>query len=305
MRNGTGFAPDRPLTPLEDAILGFVDELRKRAKDGDGLVSGPAVVQRLLRALHEADQAGRPPDGCEAEELRSAIEEYIEALPARAARDVMSGNLSTCGDVQSDLQAILDRIDARDSLAYLESRDAKGSKPIRKATAEEAAVQRDEAFVEAVHAMSGYIHDWAVRKGFWPGEQNTEGEAVRRVINQLGDAMDAVASRQIDAETFSARARTAIGELPVRTGPPPADRNDAEMIALMHSELSEALEGLRDGNPTSEKLGEPFTQVEEELADLVIRCLDMADGRNYALGRAIVAKMAYNEGRPYKHNREF
>ena len=26
------------------------------------------------------------------------------------------------------------------------------------------------------------------------------------------------------------------------------DRNDGEMIALMHSELSEALEGLREGN---------------------------------------------------------
>ena len=27
------------------------------------------------------------------------------------------------------------------------------------------------------------------------------------------------------------------------------ERNDAEMIALMHSKLSEALEGLRHGNP--------------------------------------------------------
>jgi NTP pyrophosphatase (non-canonical NTP hydrolase) len=78
-------------------------------------------------------------------------------------------------------------------------------------------------------------------------------------------------------------------------------RNDAEMIALMHSELSEALEGLRAGDPFSDKLGPPFTQVEEELADLFIRVCDYAAGRKLQLAEAIIAKMGHNVGRPYKH----
>ena len=41
------------------------------------------------------------------------------------------------------------------------------------------------------------------------------------------------------------------------------DRNDGELIALMHSELSEALEGLRHKNPKSDKIPE-FSSVEEE-----------------------------------------
>lgn len=78
------------------------------------------------------------------------------------------------------------------------------------------------------------------------------------------------------------------------------DRNDGEMIALMHSELSEALEALRHGNPRSEHIPD-FTGLEEELADVVIRILDYAGAKNLRLGEAIFAKIAFNVGRPYMH----
>ena len=82
------------------------------------------------------------------------------------------------------------------------------------------------------------------------------------------------------------------------------ERNDGEMIALMHSELSEALEAIRHGNPPDDKIPE-FNGYETELADCVIRIMDLAAGRGLRVGEAIVAKMAYNEGRPYKHGKEF
>lgn len=82
-------------------------------------------------------------------------------------------------------------------------------------------------------------------------------------------------------------------------------RNDAEQIALMHSELSECLEAMRDDpNAPSEKIP-AFSKVEEELADAVIRIMDYCGGRDLDLLGAILAKMEYNEGRPHKHGKRF
>jgi NTP pyrophosphatase (non-canonical NTP hydrolase) len=77
-------------------------------------------------------------------------------------------------------------------------------------------------------------------------------------------------------------------------------RNDGEAVALIHSEASELLEGLRHGNPPSDHIPE-FSAVEEELADIVIRCLDFAAGRGHRIGAALIAKHRFNTGREYKH----
>lgn len=79
-----------------------------------------------------------------------------------------------------------------------------------------------------------------------------------------------------------------------------AERNDGELICLMHSELSEALEGLRHGNPPSDHIPE-FSAAEEEMADCIIRILDMAEARGWNIGEAMFAKMAFNAERPHKH----
>jgi NTP pyrophosphatase (non-canonical NTP hydrolase) len=82
------------------------------------------------------------------------------------------------------------------------------------------------------------------------------------------------------------------------------DRGDAEAIALMHSELSEALESIRSGSGPDDKIPE-FSGVEAEFADCIIRIMDTAQMRGYRVAEALVAKMEYNQSRPYKHGKKF
>lgn len=81
------------------------------------------------------------------------------------------------------------------------------------------------------------------------------------------------------------------------------NRNKGEMIALMHSELSEALEAIR--KPKQDEHCPEFTNEAIELADAVIRIFDYCAAFKIPLGEAILAKMAFNEIRPKKHGKAF
>lgn len=72
--------------------------------------------------------------------------------------------------------------------------------------------------------------------------------------------------------------------------------NRGEKIALMHSELSEALEAIRNGDEDNEA---------EELADALIRILDYCGQFEINIGKALCDKMQKNLLRPRKHGKAF
>lgn len=127
------------------------------------------------------------------------------------------------------------------------------------------------------------IAAWAHGKGWWDGFPGGD-------ITLLIDS-------QRDSQRLADGARN----------PADLDRPDANYIAaklaLIHSEVSEGLEALRDGDLAlriDPERGKP-EGLESELADILIRTLDLAEALGMDMGKTMAVKMAYNEGRPHKH----
>lgn len=75
----------------------------------------------------------------------------------------------------------------------------------------------------------------------------------------------------------------------------------AVKIALVITEVSEALEAARDGKYTMYAVGDKPEGVVVELADAIIRIFDLCEKLGLDLKTALLEKLDYNETRPIKH----
>ncbi len=86
-------------------------------------------------------------------------------------------------------------------------------------------------------------------------------------------------------------------------------REFGTLIALCHSELSEALEENRKGIPINQTYYTESGKMEgvpSELADVVIRIMDICEYYGIDLEKVILEKHEYNKNREFKHgNKNF
>jgi cytidyltransferase-like protein len=77
-------------------------------------------------------------------------------------------------------------------------------------------------------------------------------------------------------------------------------RNPCVPIALAHSELSEAIECLRFGNPSDKNIHD-MNGAEVQLSDVLGILMDMEIGYGWKISEALLKKMTFNKSRGWMH----
>lgn len=75
----------------------------------------------------------------------------------------------------------------------------------------------------------------------------------------------------------------------------------SQRVALLTEELGEVVTELRAPEPQQSSKIPDYTALEEEMADVIIRCFELAAFLELDIEGAAKAKLAYNRSRPHKH----
>lgn len=130
-----------------------------------------------------------------------------------------------------------------------------------------------------LNQLAHQIHQTAKEKGFWNEPRNT-GELLMLVVSELGEALEADRKKRhclvnVKEQFF--------GDNPWKYSDPVMDH--AQFTAKFDVHVKDTFE--------------------DEIADAVIRLLDLCAGRGIDIDAHIAAKMKYNSSRPYLHGKAY
>lgn len=131
-----------------------------------------------------------------------------------------------------------------------------------------------------INQTAELVHNTAKEKGFWEGPRNT-GELLMLVTSELSEALEADRkNRYADKATFVER-----------------------FAQVTNSYTNKETDSTEDFKRLFElQIKDTF---EDELADALIRILDIAASRGIDLEWHIQQKMRYNATRGYKHGKKY
>jgi len=127
------------------------------------------------------------------------------------------------------------------------------------------------SFVKSFGKLSEIHHERMMEKGFWDDRDGIIAAAYLQ-SRDLGEAAENVIN--------------------------------TAALALVATEVSEVVEALRNGNPSDDKIPN-HCGAAAEMADVILRIMDLSYGNGWNVAQALVDKMAMNDSREKLHGKKF